>query len=206
MTAIIRADFLCSYYYHAALTSKRQITEHKLPQSLYYTITALVLWQCVLESYINFLIHKRKLEDHLIEVGQDKPRRQINLIDASIRKKWVELPIIVADKHFKLNAEPFKYFEKLVDLRNDLIHFNVAKLTFEKEVPAHITTVGELQAWMGTGEYLADTVFDRMVRFAVAGELIVRDMIRELHKMLGSKSPDFLDGSEAVLKVRIRKP
>ncbi len=138
MKAIIRADFLCSYFYHAALTAKRQIMEHKLPQSLYYTITALVLWQCVLESYINFLIHKRKLEDRLIKVGPTKD--QIKLIDASIRRKWIELPIIVANKHFNLNAEPFNYFTQLVDLRNDL------------------------------------------------------------------KPPPFLDGSEAVLKVQIKKP
>jgi hypothetical protein len=205
MKAIIRADFLCSYFYHAALTAKGQIMEHKLPQSLYYTITALVLWQCVLEPYINFLIHKRKLEDHLVEVGPAKARRQIKLIDASIRKKWIELPIILSGKHFKLNAEPFTYFEQLVDLRNDLIHFNVKKLTFEKDIPPDITTIGELQAWTGTGKYLAGTVFEKMVGFALAGELIVKNMIRELHRLLGSKPPTFLDGSEAVLKVRIKK-
>jgi hypothetical protein len=140
-----------------------------------------------------------------LKLGPAKARRQIKLIDASIRKKWIELPIILSGKHFKLNAEPFNYFEQLVDLRNDLIHFNVEKLTFEKDIPPDITTIGELQAWTGTGKYLAGTVFQKMVGFALAGELIAKNMIRELHRLIGSKPPTFLDGSEAVLKVRIKK-
>jgi hypothetical protein len=59
---------------------------------------------------------------------------------------------------------------------------------------------------MGTGAYLADTIFDRVMRFGIAGELIVRDMIGDLHRMIGTKPPDFLAGSEAILKLRIKKP
>lgn len=113
--------------------------------------------------------------------------------------------MLVAHKQFTLNAEPFTYFAELVNLRNDLIHFDIEQLTFEKELPPHVKTVGELNAWMGTGEYLAGTIFARIVRFALAGEVIVKDMIRELHQMLGSKPPDFLDGSEDILKVKMKE-
>lgn len=206
MKVIVQADFLCGYYHQAALAAKNQILQNKLPESLNHTVTALVLWQCVFESYINFLIHKRKLELRQIQVRRSGQERTIRLMDASIKEKWLHFPRITARKDFTANAEPFSHFAQLVDLRNDLIHFNVNKLTFEKQAPVEITTVGQLNAWMGTGDYLAGTVFDRMMRFALAGELIVRDMFMALHKMLGTKPPEFLFGKPPILKVRIKKP
>ncbi len=206
MKAIIEADFLCGYYHQAALAAKNQILQHKLPESLNHAITALVLWQCVCESYINFLIHKRKLELHQIQVRRNGQQRTIRLMDASIKEKWLHFPRITVRKDFTANAEPFSYFTQLVELRNDLIHFNVGKLTFEKQVPDGVTSQGQLLAWMGTGDYLADTVFDRIMRFALAGELIVRDMFLALHKMLGTKPPEFLTGKPPILKFRIKKP
>lgn len=204
MKAKIQTDFLCSYYYHAALAAKRHIMEHVLPESLYYSITALVLWQCVLESYINFLIHKRNFDD--LSIKRSSGGRTVKLINASIKEKWIHFPTIAAHKQFTLNAEPFKDFEELVDLRNELIHFDVSKLTFTKAVPPEIRKLGELKAWMGKGGLFAGTKFEKIVRFAAEGELITREMILRLHKMLGSKAPDFLTGTEVVLKITIEKP
>ncbi len=206
MKAIIEVDFLCGYYHQAALAAKNQILLHKLPESLNHAITALVLWQCVCESYINFLIHKRKLEDHQIQVQRNGQQRKIRLMDASIKEKWLHFPRITVRKDFIANAEPFSYFTKLVELRNDLIHFNVSKLSFEKQVPEGITTKRQLLDWMGAGNYFADTVFDRIMRFALAGELIVRDILMALHNMLGTKPPEFLIGKPPILKVTIKKP
>lgn len=73
----------------------------------------------------------------MIEVQRRGERWTINSIYAGIREKWLHFPRLAAQKDFTPNAEPFKYFDELVNLRNDLIHFNVDRLTFEARPVAY---------------------------------------------------------------------
>jgi hypothetical protein len=202
MKVIVQTEFLCSYYYHAAKNSSEEIQKHKLSHSLYHAFTSLILWQCVFESYANFEIRRHKLEGFQIT---RKNRRSLTLEDASIKEKWIYLPIARNKPQFTLNKDPFKHFAHLVNLRNDLVHFNEESLAFEKEAPPTVQTIGELKDWIGTGDYLAGSIFETVLGYARAGNLIVRDMFQEYSRLTKDSLPDFLNGSEAVLKVLIKK-
>src|SRR4030095_10705568 len=119
MKVIVQTEFLCSYYWHAALQAEAEIKRNKLPKSLYFSVTALVLWQCTLESYINYLIEKHDAGSFKFTNDNGKTKR---LEDASIKDKWIHLPLAVSGRQFTLNAEPFIHFAKLVELRNVLVH------------------------------------------------------------------------------------
>jgi hypothetical protein len=201
MKLIIQTEFLCSYYWHAALQAEREIMNHKLPRSLYFSITALILWQCTLESYINFLIEQYRVHAYRFKRDNGKTAR---LENGSIKEKWIYLPVAVSGTQFTLNGEPFIHFAKLVGLRNALVHFDSDKLSFEKDAPEGATTVGELTKWVGTGEYLEGTIYDYIVRYALAGSAIVKEMIQQLHAMLGTPAPAFLDGTEPFIQFKVK--
>src|SRR6266480_5233759 len=63
MKAIVKPEFLFSYYYHAAKNASDEVLKHKMPYSLYHALTSLVLWQCVLESYANYQIRLHGVEN-----------------------------------------------------------------------------------------------------------------------------------------------
>jgi len=125
MKVTVRTEFLCSYYYHAAKHSSDEIQKHKLPHSLYRALSSLILWQCLFESYANFEIRRHGLEGFRLT----RNGRHLTLEKASIKEKWIYLPIARKKPQFTLNQEPFEHFARLVDLRNDLVHFN------EKAIP-----------------------------------------------------------------------
>lgn len=160
------------------------------------------MWQCVFESYANFQIRQYKLEKFSIKPKNGRSRL---LKDSSIKEKWIYLPIARNQKQFTLNKEPFTHFASLVDIRNDLIHFNHASMYFQKEAPLGVSTMGELNDWMKTGDFLSGSLFDSVLRYARAGSLIVRDMFYEYCKLTGEPLPAFLEGHEAVLKVKVVK-
>lgn len=141
MKVVVQTDFLCSYYWHAASAAEEQITNHTLPESLYFAITAVVLWQCILEAYINFLIEKHGQAAYRFQRSTTK---QVRLKEASIKEKWLHLPLAVAGVPFTVKGEPFISFAKLVDMRNALVHFDSDKLCFEKDAPKGTKTVGDL--------------------------------------------------------------
>ena len=121
MKVIVQTEFLCSYYYHAAKEASDDIRNHELPRSLYRGISALILWQCMFESYANFQIRRHKLESYQVPRQRG---RSVSIDRASIKEKWIHLPVARCGKHFGLNTEPFTEFAELVDIRNDLIHFD----------------------------------------------------------------------------------
>lgn len=202
MKVTVQTEFLCSYYYHAAKNASDEIMNHKLPHSLYYSISALILWQCVFESFANFQIRRHKLETYQVTRRKGLP---VALEYASIKEKWIYLPIARCKGQFVLNKSPFKDFAKLVDIRNDLIHFNDKSIKFEKDAPPGTQTVGQLNAWMKSGEFLSGSIFDHALRCALAGKLIVQDMFQEYSRLTGDALPDFLSGHEVVLQVKVTK-
>ncbi|HEY6169001.1 MAG TPA: hypothetical protein VI454_13245 [Verrucomicrobiae bacterium] len=202
MKVILQSQFLCSYYWHAALEVQKEIKDHQLPRSLYFSITALILWQCTLESYINFVIEKHGKGACRFQRDNGKTLR---LDEASIKDKWIHLPLAVSGSNFKLNGDPFIHFAKLVELRNALVHLKPEKLNFEKDAPDGTTTIGDLKKWIGSGDYLEGTIFGEIRKYSLDGSAIVRAMIEELHRMLDTPKPRFLDGSEAVIQVKIKK-
>jgi hypothetical protein len=84
-----------------------------------------------------------------------------------------------------------------------LIHFNDETIRFEKEAPPGTRTVGELNAWMKSGEFLSGSIFDHALRYAKAGKLIVGNMFQEYCKLTGDPVPYFLSGHEVVLQVKV---
>jgi hypothetical protein len=201
MKIIVQTDFLCSYYYHAAKEASDDIKNHQLPRSLYRGIAALILWQCVFESYANFQIERHGLKNYKVERINGK---LIPISRASIKEKWMHLPIARSAKHFVLNTEPFNVFADLVDFRNDLIHFNESAFSFEKEAPPEVKTHGDLNEWMKSGDFLTGSFFDKAIRYALAGDVIANAMFREYSKLTGDALPGFLNGQEVVLKVSIK--
>jgi len=114
MKALITSEFFCSYFYHSALTNWKKVKATKRsPERYCYAITAIVLFQCVLESYINFMIYDQKLDTK--KIGKR------HLIDLSIKEKWLEFPRIVSGETFNENEQPFLGFKELIDLRNKCI-------------------------------------------------------------------------------------
>ena len=202
MKVIVRPEFLFFYYYHAANNASDEVLKHKLPHSLYHAITSLILWQCVFESYANYQIRLYKLEDYQV------PRRNsdsVMLPKASIKEKWIHLPIARRKPQFTLNKEPFTHFARLIALRNDFIHFNEKALSFEKNAPSAVQTVGDIMNWTKTGEFLSGSIYGGALRYAIAGKVIVRDMFKEYSRLTKDPLPDFLGETEVVLKVKIKK-
>src|SRR6266550_1703204 len=115
MRAIVKPEFLFSYYYHAAKNASDEILKHKLPYSLYNALTSLVLWQCVLESYANFQIGIHRVENfqftrsngQSVRLGGEKAQK------ASIKEKWLHLPTARNKPAFTPNTRAFKRFARL---------------------------------------------------------------------------------------------
>ena len=97
------------------------------PEKFYYGINTIVLFQCVLESYINFMIYDKGVDT--VRIGTR------NLIEVSIRQKWLEFPRIVAGETFHEGEQPFLDFKELVGLRNKLVHLKTNHLNIEIPLP-----------------------------------------------------------------------
>ena len=139
MKVIVQTEFLCSYYYHAAKEACGEIRNHQLPHSLYQGISALILWQCMFESYANFQIRRHKLDEYRFLRRHGQP---VSLKQASIKEKWMHLPIARNQKPFVVNTEPFTEFAALVDIRNDPDPLLMRRpWSFEKDAPPGTKTV-----------------------------------------------------------------
>lgn len=200
MKVIVEADFMCAYYWHAALQAQKEIEGKLLPRSLYHAIAAIILWQCTLESYINLLIAKHGKRKH--RVHRPPPRKSGHLEKASLKEKWIHLPIALSGKQFILDAEPFVNFEKLVHMRNDLVHLDSDKLVFEKQAPAGVKTVGDYRKWLGSCEFIEGTIFQDILTIARNGSNTVSQMIQRLHQLIGGPAPVFLTGAEVIIQLR----
>jgi hypothetical protein len=101
-------------YYHIASDAincaVQERDEFRLAQ---YVCTSMVFSALTLESYINqqFAAHVQTT--------------QLNLRKLDIKNKWLKLPMLLGgDKTFDRGSEPFRTFEQLVFLRNEvLMHF-----------------------------------------------------------------------------------
>ncbi len=201
MKAIVKPEFLFSYYYHAAKNASDEVLTHKLPYSLYHALTSLVLWQCVLESYANYQIQIHAVEDFQF------PRSNGDLVrlqNASIKEKWLHLPTARHKPAFTPNKRAFKRFARLVDLRNTFVHFRVEALAFAKEAPATMQTLGDFKAWSQTGEFLSGSIYYDAIECAVESEAIIRDVFEQYSRLTGDPLPTFLEGAELVLRVKIK--
>ena len=196
MKALITSQFFCSYFYHSALTNWEKTKSTKeSPEKFYYGITAIVLFQCVLESYINFMIYDRGVDN--VRIGK------INLIKTPIMQKWLEFPRIVAGETFHENEQPFLDFKELVGFRNKLVHLKTNHLNIEIPMPKENMTVGELRKFISQPNALSGHILMDILPVAIAGKDITIGMIRSLHNMLRSEPPQFLSGNVEVLALRM---
>ncbi|MDO9541532.1 MAG: hypothetical protein Q7J98_04330 [Kiritimatiellia bacterium] len=202
---VLITNFLCAYYYYAARDAAKSAVTQKLPESLQNAIVALIMSQCALEGYINYIICKNRIASKIVKVGDPLSPKCKCLDSVSIRDKWAHVPIIVANRYWTMNAAPFKYFAKLVDHRNDLVHFDSDKFTHEVAVPDTIATTGDLMAFTKNGSWLAGSKIDRAMRMGIAGPLIIHDMITGLHQMMGADAPDFLGADKLLYSIKIQR-
>ncbi len=78
--ALITSEFFCSYFWHSAIPHWEKVSQIKeAPEKYYHGITAIILFQCTLESYINHMIYDKGLDT--AKVGRQK------LIELSIKEK-----------------------------------------------------------------------------------------------------------------------
>ena len=197
---IVQTEFLCSCYYHAAREAASAVFEHELSESLQNSTTALILSQCALESYIDFMILSKKRHREKIEILDETSQRteEKELIDVSIRDKWIHFPRIENSSHFKHEDEPFIHFSELVNPRNSILHLNSIQLDLEKNLPHHIDSLRDLIDFMKDEEWLSARDLERIIRYGIAGPLIVQNMIEHLHQMLDTEAPTFLNGEKVV--------
>jgi hypothetical protein len=196
MKALITSQFFCSYFYHSALTNWEKAKSTKeSPEKFYYGITAIVLFQCVLESYINFMIYDRGVDT--VRIGTR------NLMEVSIRQKWLEFPRIVIGETFHEDEQPFLDFKELVGLRNKLVHLKTNQLNIEIPLPKENMTVGEVRDFISQPNALSGHVLMDILPVAIAGKDITIGMIRSLHNMLKSEPPKFLSGNVEILAMRM---
>lgn len=196
MKALITSQFFCSYFYQSALENwKKAKTTEETPEKFYYSITAIVLFQCVLESYINFMIYDKGVDTRRIGTR--------DLIEVSIRQKWLEFPRIVTGETFREDEQPFLDFKELVGLRNKLIHFKTNHLNIEIPLPKENMTVGEVRDFISQPNVLSGHILLDIMPVAIAGKDITIVMIHSLHNMLKSEPPEFLSGDAEVLAMKI---
>ena len=197
---IIQTEFLCSCYYHAAREAASAVFEHELSESLQNSITALILSQCALESYINFMILSKKRHREMIEVLDDATERteEKELMNVSIRDKWIYFPKIENNSDFKHEDEPFIHFSELINHRNSFLHLHSVQLDLENNLPHDVDSLEELIDVLKAEEWLSARDLERIVRYGIAGPLIVQNMIEHLHQMLETEPPTFLNGEKIV--------
>jgi hypothetical protein len=171
--------------------------ERYLPETHYHGIAAIILFQCTLESYINYLIYDHKVAD--TKVGKAK------LIELSIKQKWAEFPKVVVSKSFDEGQPPFSDFDKLVDLRNKLIHLHTKKIDVEIPLPKEEMTVGEVRDFLNQPGTLSGHILGEIPSVALSGRETTANMLNSLHKMLGTEAPSFLSGQQSILSLRTVK-
>lgn len=201
----LQTDFLVSYYYHAAKDAAHAAKSHKLPNSLQHLIVAVVMSQCALEGYINYLIYQHKLSTHKVTLHPMGSLKAIHkpFAKLSIRDKWAHLLMVLNNKSWILNADFFKRFSELVDHRNDLVHFDALKFEYTYESPLEINSTDDLGKVITDGSWLAGSKLFRLAVSGMKGHATVHDMIVGLHELLGTKPPDFLESGKVLFSVKL---
>ena len=200
----VNSEFFCSYFYHASMAESKAARSHVEAngvclEGIYSSMAAVVLLQGALESYINFLIHSNGLGCRSGLVGT----KQRELSGVGIKEKWRNLPTLVSGVRFQEDERPYTDFVKLVDLRNDLVHFKAERFSCEIDIPAGCETLEQVRQFVGQPGVLADHVLYDILAFGLAGPKVVRDMIETLHSILGSAPPTFLESEEILTIERI---
>jgi hypothetical protein len=196
MKVQVSTEFFCSYFYHAARQSIQRFREETDSHYKYYhALASIVLSQCVLESYINYLIYERSLETKKISGKQ--------FIDLSIRQKWIEFPRIVAQQTFDETSDDFKQFVELVDLRNKLVHFKTKEMNVTLEFqPMNDPPIVRDVLQIVLHPEVSKLVFHDILTIAERALATVDKMIIDLHKILRTDPPEFLNIEEKI-KVKV---
>ena len=202
----LQSDFLVSYYYHAAKDAANTAKSQKLPDSLQNIIIAVVMSQCALEGYINYLIHLHKLSAHKVTLNPKGSAKEVHkpFEKLSIRDKWAHLPMVLNKKSWMLNADPFKRFSELVEQRNDLVHFDALKFEYAYESPTDITSTDDLMEIITDGSWLAGSKLVKLAVSGMNGHLIVHDMIIGLHRLIGTDPPAFLNSEKILFSIKFK--
>lgn len=203
----LQTDFLVAYYYHAAKDAAATAMSQTLPDSLQNAIVGVIMSQCALEGYINYQINLHGIGSRKVTIQRspgDSPKPK-KLTSLSIRDKWEQLPTILAGHSWTISTEPFKSFAELVEHRNDLVHFDAAKFVYESTAPSRLSTVSDILGFTKDGSWLAGSKVARLAAIGIAGHLIVRDMILELHLLLNTDSPSFLKSEKILYSVTVHQ-
>lgn len=196
--ALITSEFFCSYFYHSALPHWKEVRRvETAPEKYYHGITAIILFQCTLESYINHMIYEHNVDSE--KIGKRK------LIELSIKEKWSEFPRIVTGQTYDETQQPFLDFRQLVDLRNKLIHFKSKEMRIEIELPkpTGVITFAELRGFINQPGVLSGHVLMDIVPMAIAGRYVTINMIQALHSMLKSEPPKFLTKHQVAFAMKL---
>ena len=198
-------NFLVSYFYHAACDAANAAVKQKVPDSLQNAVIAVVMSQCALEAYINYLIRENKLSQKKIIVRRRGKQEKKDLSELSIREKWEQLPFILSGQKWKTNALPFSRLTELVKERNDLIHFDTKNYVHMYNSPTEIVHTDGLSEIIKDGKWLLGSKVVKLSAIGVSGPKIIHDMIIGLHAMLGTPPPDFLSSEKLIYKIKIHR-
>ncbi|MCK4789844.1 MAG: hypothetical protein KAV87_39255 [Desulfobacteraceae bacterium] len=114
---------------------------------------------------------------NLIAKGRLKGKFRDNFEKISIEGKWLFLPKILGKTTFNQGSEPFQSFGKLIKYRNELVHYNGRKESwesFEQSMPKFLDKLG------------------LSLRKARKSIRTVREMILKLSKMIDEEPPYWL--------------
>ena len=195
MKVQVTTEFYCSYFRQATQRAvARMEAATDVFAKLVEAVQCVILAQCVLESYVNYLIHEKSLGN----VNASKGKKFDRL---SIKDKWRELPKAVNGSTFNETLTPFTDFVELVDLRNKLVHFKTKKMDSTVEFPnpnaPDKATVGDVLAILLQPEVMK-LISHNASDVAAKSIATVDTMIDELHQMLGTDSPNFASEDELI--------
>jgi len=180
-TAIERIlyDLACQHAASAEAACKKG--DHK--EELSHSIQAIMLAAACMEGFIN--------QEAIKMLGPEFYRYDKGCIDVhctliqkrgypSLEDKWCEITEGISNKQFDKGKQPFKGFHKLVELRNEILHY---KATSAQPVPS---------PWKDT----PGVVTPERARFTakVAQDAVksMYEMLEKFHTLIGKQLPEWI--------------
>ena len=83
------------------------------------------LWEEKQNSLFTIMFSVFALEAHINMIGHDRldSEEWKKLKDGGIRQKWLDFPMLISGKSFDKTTQLYQDFDKIVKLRNNLVHF-----------------------------------------------------------------------------------